>query len=75
MHRDVIVSEGCMTEEKTRAWGEDGSLMWCHILTLNNTSMGFKLILAGVTPCLFHLLKQFEGYGEAFGDFLPQQGE
>jgi hypothetical protein len=42
MHRDVIVSEGCMTEEKTRAWGEDESLLWFHSLTLNNTSMGFK---------------------------------
>lgn len=39
MHRDDVVSESCMTEEKTRAWGEDASLMWFHILMLNNTSM------------------------------------
>ena len=42
MHRDVIVSEGCMTEEKTRAWGEDGSHCGCIGLALNNTSMIFK---------------------------------
>ena len=60
MHRDDVVSEGCMTEEKTRAWGEDGSHCGCIGLALNNTSMSFKLILAGVTPCLFRLLNNLK---------------